>query len=242
MMTRVFQSLSTWGRGHPDDGMALLELAMSALVLFLIISGAVIAGERYREFHYAEQIVDRFIHEESVRPLQLVHLGTSSEIIVDYSRLESHRQEVLSSMTDELVVSQGEEDEMSDFSIEMGYVVLSIQKDTGELLGVTDLSCERYVGQGSTTAQSCLSLVTLLYARATDVAENNRSVFALPRVYRISSDAAETNEMKFMSHAVLLGLRVAWPIGDLSLPSVSIDVPQEASAFKIVALRGDVRL
>lgn len=222
-------------------GVALLELAASTLVLLLIISGGVIAASRYREFHYAEEIVDRFIHEESVRPLRFASVGTTHEVLIDTSELEFHRQKIILQISEELSAHCARDGGTPQFSIEMGYAALAIDDESGALTGIESLICEQHDGSGPLHSGSCQQLSELLSSAVQTQTGSGRSAFALPMVYTQSS-GSEVGGIRYLPHAVLIGVMVSWPLDHLPEPADLFGFPQQASAYKIVPLRGDVRL
>lgn len=224
-----------------DLGMALLELAASTLALLLIISGGVVAASRYREFHYAEEIVDRFIHEESVRPLRFATVGTSHKVLIDTSELEIHRRKILRQISEELSAHCARDGRIPQFSIEMGYAALAIDDESGALTGIESLVCQRHDGSGPLHGGSCQQLSDLLSSAVEAQSGNGRSAFALPMVYAQSS-GSEVGGMRYLQRAVLIGVMVSWPLDYLSEPADVFGFAQQASAYKIVPLRGDVRL
>lgn len=224
-----------------DLGMALLELAASTLVLLVIISGGVIAASRYREFHYAEEIVDRFIHEESVRPLRFTTVGTDNEVVIDTSELELHRQKIIRQISEELSEHCARDGGTPQFSIEMGYASLVIDGESGALAGIEGLVCERRDGSGALHGGSCQQLSELLSRTAGKQSGNGGSAFALPMVYA-QSNGSEVGRLRYLQRTVLMGVMVRWPLDYFHQPADIFGFPQEASAYKIVPLRGDVRL
>jgi hypothetical protein len=222
-------------------GIALLELALSTLVLLLIISGGVITATRYREFHYAEEIVDRFIHEESVRPLRFATVGTSHELLIDTSELEIHRQKIVLQISEELSAHCARDGGMPQFSIEMGYAALAIDHESGALTGIESLVCERHDGSGPVHGGACQQLSELLSRTVEAQSGSGRSAFALPLVYAHLSSSG-VGGMRYLQRAVLIGVMVSWPLDHLPEPADLFGFPQQASAYKIVPLRGDVRL
>ncbi|MGA1191692.1 MAG: hypothetical protein ACO3XO_05370 [Bdellovibrionota bacterium] len=222
-------------------GVAMLELAASTLVILLVVSGGVIAASRYREFHYAEEIVDRFIHEESLRPLRLTTVGTHNEVLIDTTELELHRQKIILQISEELSEHCAQDEGTAQFSIEMGYVSLAIDGESGALTSIETLVCERYDGSGAFHSDSCQYLSELLSYAVEKQSGSGRSAFALPMVYAQSS-GSEVGGMRYLQRAVLIGVMVRWPLDYLREPADVFGFPQEASAYKIVPLRGDVRL
>lgn len=224
-----------------ERGVAILELAASTLVILLMLCGGVIAANRYREFQYANEIVDRFIHEESVRPLRFATVGTSNEVLIDTYELESHRQKIILQISEELSSHCARDGAAAQFSIETGYATLAIDGDSGALSAVESMVCERHNAVGPVHGSPCQQLGELLSSAAVAQNGSGRSVFALPTVY-VESGNSNIGGVKYLQHSVLIGVMVSWPLDYLPEPVEVFGFPQQASAYKIVPLRGDVRL
>jgi hypothetical protein len=230
-----------------DSGIALLELGILSIALFSLIIGGLLASERYDNYNRAQRILDRYLHDDAVRPLSISFQGSAYHVVENTTALRQYVHSMVTEASKEARATVKALDLPGDFRVQMGYRVVHIDSRDGSFQSLDTIYCLQEDHQQRATQQSCGELADhlALLGQATH-GKSKRLLYSLPtgmlgRTVNGAGGGDEKNQ--YFPLAVLLGMQVSWKV-DAFAPEFAkrVGLSDQVLVQKGVVLRGELAL